>query len=288
MATAPRAPRRGRGARRRRAARYRAAAATTTAAISDDRRPRRARQRRDEAVDVRGGDQAPDRRRARTPARVGQQQVHERPAVGVQQRARDVAGEPCGRPRAPSAGAAAARAPRPMPPRPPPSSASPATRRSPAASARDHASSEVRHSPENSALVMNPRAGLLAQPAAVGARARGWRSAPPRADRLRGEPLGHREAVDPRQLDVEQDDVRAQAPGLLDGRLAVGGLADDLEPVGLEQRPRARPKAAWSSTINTVLDIDPCSMRGSARPPPRRCLSSRRRADRGAPCGTRR
>src|SRR5215211_8161734 len=59
-----------------------------------------------------------------------------------------------------------------------------------------------------------------------------------------GEPLGNREPVEVGQLDVEQDDVRAQ---LRDGgqrRPPVHGLADDVERARLEQRACGSPKGA--------------------------------------------
>ena len=112
----------------------------------------------------------------------------------------------------------------------------------PAACGEGHASTELRHSPENSDLVMKPRAGVDRQPGAE-------RASPAAGDehdrgggRLRGEPLGHREAVHPGQLDVQQDDLRAKAPRLRDRRRPVGRLAENLEPVGLEQRSCARPE----------------------------------------------
>ena len=55
-----------------------------------------------------------------------------------------------------------------------------------------------------------------------------------------GEPRGDVEAVDVGQLDVEQHEVGAQALGLGDPGRAVGRLADDVEPLGLEQHAGAR------------------------------------------------
>ena len=153
----------------------------------DDRRPRRARDRRDEPVDVRDGDQGAGEARAQTPAGVGEQQVHERPAVRVQQRVGEVTGEPRPAREHHQAGAAAARAPHPRhraaaQQREPgdqitrrlglgwaADQLAPTPRATPAASAARPrgaercsviASSEERRSPESSALAMNPRAGL--------------------------------------------------------------------------------------------------------------------------------
>jgi hypothetical protein len=61
--------------------------------------------------------------------------------------------------------------------------------------------------------------------------------------RLRGEALGHREAVHTGQLDVEQYNLRAKAASLLHGRLAVGCFPEHVEPVGLQQRSRAATEA---------------------------------------------
>jgi hypothetical protein len=59
---------------------------------------------------------------------------------------------------------------------------------------------------------------------------------------LRREPLGHGEAVNTGKLDVEQDDLRSLARDRRDRLIAVGGLTDDCEALGLQQRPRGLPK----------------------------------------------
>src|SRR5215207_1694398 len=53
---------------------------------------------------------------------------------------------------------------------------------------------------------------------------------------------GDVEAVDVGELHVEEHEIGAQAAGLLDARRAVSSLADDVEPLGLEQHARARTK----------------------------------------------
>ena len=107
----------------------------------------------------------------------------------------------------------------------------------------DQSSSELRHSPENSDFVMNPRAGADSSRVAIGARPAARDEDDRGAGRLRGEDFRHREAVHARQLDVQQHDLRTKAPGLLHRRLAVGGLTEDVEPVGLQQRSRAAAEA---------------------------------------------
>ena len=95
--------------------------------------------------------------------------------------------------------------------------------------------------PESSALGTNPRAPLRA-------------TSGPKSDESRLEtstmsgPLpfvrrrGDVEAVDVRQLDVEQHEVGPQAARLGDAGGAVGGLADDVEALRLQQHARARTK----------------------------------------------
>src|SRR4029453_15867958 len=70
--------------------------------------------------------------------------------------------------------------------------------------------------------------------------------------------LGDLEAVEVRQLDVEQDEVRVKLPGNGHRRLPVRGLADDLVTLRLEQRPGARPKAGM------VVDDQHCHMHSFA------------------------
>ena len=53
----------------------------------------------------------------------------------------------------------------------------------------------------------------------------------------------HGETVHVRELDVEEDDVRAQAVDGSESRGPVLRLADDLEPVSLENRARGRAEA---------------------------------------------
>src|SRR4029079_4911269 len=57
------------------------------------------------------------------------------------------------------------------------------------------------------------------------------------------QPRRHFEAVDVRQLDVEQYDVRVQARDRLESALAVLGFADDLVALPFELTPGARPEA---------------------------------------------
>jgi hypothetical protein len=64
--------------------------------------------------------------------------------------------------------------------------------------------------------------------------------------------LCDREAVEVRELDIEQEDVGLQFHRGSDGSRPVSGLADDGEARGLEQRARSGAKAAWSSTMTTV------------------------------------
>jgi hypothetical protein len=50
------------------------------------------------------------------------------------------------------------------------------------------------------------------------------------------------EAVDVRELHVQEDELRTQPVGLRDGAGAVHGLADDLESLGFQEDPGARPE----------------------------------------------
>ena len=74
--------------------------------------------------------------------------------------------------------------------------------------------------------------------------------------------LGDLEAVDVGQLDVEQDDVRMQGAGGLEGGLAVHRLADHLVAVGLQQRPGAGPEAG------VVVDDEDARCHASRLPSP--------------------
>ena len=58
------------------------------------------------------------------------------------------------------------------------------------------------------------------------------------------EPLGHREPVDVRQLDVQQHDLRPELCRGGDRSGAVLGFADDVEVPRLEECPRRSPKPA--------------------------------------------
>ena len=64
----------------------------------------------------------------------------------------------------------------------------------------------------------------------------------------RGEAVGNGEAVHPRQLDVEQNDLRPQPASRFERGLAVRSLTDHLEAVDLEQRPYTR------SEVGVVVD----------------------------------
>src|SRR5262245_14790054 len=67
-----------------------------------------------------------------------------------------------------------------------------------------------------------------------------------------GDLLGYLEAVEVRKVDVEQDEVRVQAMGLGDGSRAVGGLADHVVALCLEQHPGGRPKR------RVIVDDEDC------------------------------
>src|SRR5215213_11515137 len=60
-----------------------------------------------------------------------------------------------------------------------------------------------------------------------------------RRRRLCGKLVRHRKTVDSRKLHVEQNDLRTEAPDLLESRLAVGRFAEDLEAICFEQGPSA-------------------------------------------------
>ena len=103
-----------------------------------------------------------------------------------------------------------------------------------------------------------------------------------------GEARGDVEAVDVGQLDVEQHELRAQALGLGDAGRAVGGLADDVEPLGLEQHAGARPEGRVvvddedgqghaGPIVNRVQHDLPIRL---AAPPPRPRSRGTRRPDR--------
>ena len=57
-----------------------------------------------------------------------------------------------------------------------------------------------------------------------------------------GDPLGDLEAVEVREVDVEQHQVGMQPTGLHDRRRAVRRLADDVVALGLQQHPGGRPE----------------------------------------------
>jgi hypothetical protein len=85
-----------------------------------------------------------------------------------------------------------------------------------------------------------------------------------------GEPLGDLEAVDVREPDVEQDELRPQPPDTRDGRLAVGGLPNHLHSIRLEQCPRGPPEV-----LVIVDDQDrPQHTKIVARPTARRIRAS--------------
>ena len=53
----------------------------------------------------------------------------------------------------------------------------------------------------------------------------------------------HVESGHVRELDVEEDEIGPELPHGLERRDAVGGLAHDVEPLGLEHRTGRRPEA---------------------------------------------
>jgi len=57
------------------------------------------------------------------------------------------------------------------------------------------------------------------------------------------EPRRHLEPVDIGKLNIQQDKLRPQPLRLGDSRLTVSGLADDLDPLRLKQRPGHLPEA---------------------------------------------
>ena len=72
------------------------------------------------------------------------------------------------------------------------------------------------------------------------------------------QPAGDLEAIGPRQLDVQQNHVWSQGPGLRERLVAVAGLTDDGETVGLQERTAATRNDGWSSTTSTVGLIPRC------------------------------
>ena len=81
-----------------------------------------------------------------------------------------------------------------------------------------------------------------------------------------GEPRGDVEAVEVGELDVEQDDVRAQPARLGERGRAVGGLADDLVALGLEQQPRPGAEAGVVVDDEDGLDMARLSRSAGALP----------------------
>lgn len=57
-----------------------------------------------------------------------------------------------------------------------------------------------------------------------------------------GEPIGDYEAIDVREADVEQEDVRPLTSGEGERRLAIGSLADDREALSLQELTRLAAK----------------------------------------------
>ena len=57
-----------------------------------------------------------------------------------------------------------------------------------------------------------------------------------------GQARGDVEAVDVREVDVEEDELGLQLAGGLQGRRSTVCLADDVESLGLEEQSRARAK----------------------------------------------
>ena len=87
-------------------------------------------------------------------------------------------------------------------------------------------------------------------------------------------PAGRLEPVEARHPDVHQDDVGSVPPGEPDGRLAVGGLGDDVDiRLGLEDHPEAGPDQRL-----VVGDEDPESAARSRRSGPVTARRPRRRS----------
>ena len=90
--------------------------------------------------------------------------------------------------------------------------------------------------------------------------------------------VGDVEAVEVAEVDVEQDDRRRERGHRLQGRVAVVGLADDREAVGLEQRARGRAE------VRVVVDDEhgPAHAVIVALAARRRTVASRNRGARDA------
>ena len=100
----------------------------------------------------------------------------------------------------------------------------------------------MRTAPESSALGTNPRtAGFGEGPPVFGWVAAGGQDHGGRHSQG-GQTCGDLEAVKIRQLHVEQDQVRLKLLRRRDRLVTVTGLADDVEALGLEQAPCARPE----------------------------------------------
>ena len=205
-----------------------------------DRRPWRTRDLGDQPVDVSDGDNRHDQRRPGPPARIGEEGMHERAAMGVHERAPGVAREPC------SPGERKQR-PGTAPRRPRPRRGARHEQGEPRGEIRGrlgkrHASSELKHSPENSALVMNPRAGVACSRLRYAPRPRLEISTTAGADGSAASRSATAKPSIPGSWTSSSTTWGRRRRTCFDSRFAVGGLPEDVEPVGLEERPRTRPE----------------------------------------------
>ena len=85
------------------------------------------------------------------------------------------------------------------------------------------------------------------------------------------------EPVDPRHADVHQHDVGSLGRSQVDGRLAVAGLADDLDVVlGVERARGTRPARALVVGEDDADHADPAHVTRDRNPPPGRGPASQR------------
>ena len=103
-------------------------------------------------------------------------------------------------------------------------------------------SSSWTRSPDSSALGTNPRAPERETSGPKSDESRTGDEDHRGGVRVTGDALRDVEAVDVGQLHVQQHQLRAQPARLRDRARAVHRLADDVEPLGLEQHARAGPK----------------------------------------------